>query len=108
LPDLACNPEDGTAYVPPAKPPPFGGFKEPEDARTGVLWIPGYELRKPYVGPGWRRGAVPLEARWKLELRCALCIDFRAFIDGRSQKFAAHLALLVLLALLALRMGNLG
>lgn len=51
---------------------------------------------------------VPLEARWKLELRCALCsIDFRAFIDRRSQKFAPHLALLVLLALLALRMGNL-
>ena len=31
--------------------------KEPEDQKTGIKWIPGYELskNKHYVGAGWRR-----------------------------------------------------
>lgn len=31
--------------------------REPEDKKTGIKWIPGYELakNKHYVGPGWRR-----------------------------------------------------
>eukprot|EP00434_Breviolum_minutum_P015530 symbB.v1.2.013676.t1/scaffold971.1/size148033/4 len=52
---LALLSETIKAVVPPRKLPPVT-FKEPSDARTGVYKIPGYELRKRYVGPGWRRG----------------------------------------------------
>lgn len=77
---------DGTAYVPPAKPPPFGGFKEPEDARTGVLWIPGYELRKPYVGPGWRRGpSLTEEAKRRIDPDMPSLEDLVFLVTGATK-----------------------